>query len=145
MNRVLHDSVLACCRQFGEAQLRYGRYFQHIVTPGMLPPPHKRRIFISKITLRGFESSPFTHNGAGSHAADARTKPWSQWEGPGGQHMGQGSHNEGGSRTFLVIYQRGSQIWADEAVTDVTSDTVDLYDMFETFTDADDAHIGLLG
>ncbi|BDA44285.1 hypothetical protein COCOBI_05-4690 [Coccomyxa sp. Obi] len=110
-------------RQFGEAQLSYGRYFQRIVTPGMLPPPHKRRIYISKITLRGFESTPATHNGAGSHVSEARTKPWSQWEGPGGQHMGQGSHNENGSRAFLVIYQRGSQIWADEVIVIADNDS----------------------
>ncbi|CAL8470256.1 g9798 [Coccomyxa elongata] len=118
--------VPATRRQFGEAQLRYGGYFQRIVTPGMLPPPHKRRIVISKITLRGFKSSPVMHGGAGSHVADARTKPWSQWEGPGGQHMGQGSHSEGGSRTFLVIYQRGSQMWADEAIADNRSAAFDV-------------------
>lgn len=115
---------MICCagpyRQFGEAQLRYGRYFQQIVTPGTLPALRKHRLTLSRVTLRGMQSESHTlKTGSRGSETERPTKQWSQWEGPGGQPDRLNSPVADPPEAFLVIYQRGRLIWADEAAAQV--------------------------
>ena len=121
ISECIHGFCPRRCRQFGEAQLRYGRYFQQIVTPGMLPALRKSRLTLSKVTLHGMLQSvshTLKHGSRGSEA-EWSSKQWSHWESPGGQHTRHASPIIDPPRQFLAIYQRGRLTWADEAPTHV--------------------------
>lgn len=127
------ESSAAFHRQLGQAQLRYGAYFQRIVTPGQLPPARRKRLIISKISMHAFGElsklmqhqrpseaiSPFEDAPELSAPAVVAAGTWAQWKGSGGLHIGQDSWQRPELRTFLVIYQRGHQVWADEAMPEV--------------------------
>ena len=101
--------------------MRYGQYFQRIVTPGGLPAPRTGRLLISNVVLYGYDS---LHS-----KLDAAEQPPGKPGTPGSGRMGSllaramsgfsdashGSAELGHGRAFLVIYQRGQEVWANRA------------------------------
>lgn len=104
-------------RHFGEAQLRYGQYFQRIVTPSGLPALRKKRLVVSRITIRGIHQgeSPSAKQSSRGQVSGSPTKRLSQKEITAGHPFGHDSQNGGSEEVVLIIHQRGRQIWAEKA------------------------------
>ena len=123
----LSVSGLCVGRSLSPGQLRYGRYFQRIVTPSKLPAPRTGRLLISTVVLYGYD---LLHGKIGA-TEQLRGKPGTPGIGREGSLLARstsgisdasyGSAEPSRGRALMAIYQRGQEIWANRATAEASS------------------------